>query len=119
MLQIKQKGAKISIQNIEKSPENKLGGYLWKYNGKVYDNAYILGYYIPREKNVISKGTLYFLLNRVGNFMVGKWVGCNYDSEFTWGYGVIAKEKDFAQGKMKELLKLKTGLSNKKDGDRI
>ena len=49
--------------------------------------------------------------------MVGKWVGCNYDYEFTWGYGVIAKEKDFALEKMQKLLKLKIGLSNKKGGE--
>jgi len=33
------------------------------------------------------------------------------------GYGAIAKEKDFALGKMQKLLKLKKGLSNKKGGD--
>ena len=80
-------------------------------------NKHILGYYLPREPNVISKGVMYFLLNRVGNFMVGKWVGCNYDYEFTWGYGVIAKDKEFALEKMQKLLKLKTDLSNKKGGD--
>jgi len=63
---------------------------------------------------VISKGTIYFILNRRGNFMVGKWVGCNYDYGFTWGYGVIAKEKDFAYEKLQELLKPKKGLSNNK-----
>ena len=72
---------------------------MWRGECKLYDNEYLLGYYLPRESNVISKGTMYFLLNRAGNFMVGKWVGCNYDYEFTWGYGVIAKEKDFALGK--------------------
>ena len=46
--------------------------------------------------------------------MVGKWVGCNYDYEFTWGYSVIAKNRDFALEKMQKILTLKTGLSNKK-----
>jgi len=117
VLQIKQKGDKIDIENIGKSPENKLGGYLWRAKCKLYDNEHVLGSYLPREPNVISKGTIYFSLNRVGNFMVGKWVGCNYDYEFTWGYGVIAKDKDFALKEMQKLLKIKTGLSNKKEED--
>jgi hypothetical protein len=37
--------------------------------------------------------------------MVGKWVGCNYDYDFTWGFGVIAKDKQFALDKMDKLLK--------------
>ena len=117
LLEIRQKGDKVTMENIEKSPENKLGGYLWCGECKLYDNEHLLGHYLPKEPNVISKGTIYFLLNRVGNFMVGKWVGCNYDYEFTWGYGVIAKEKDFALEKMQKLLKLKRGLSNNKGGD--
>jgi hypothetical protein len=115
LLQIKQKGDKITMENVEKSPENKLGGYLWRGEFKIYDNEHIVGYYLPRESNVISKGTIYFSLNRGGNFMVGKWVGCNFDYEFTWGFGVIAKEKDFALTKITQLLKSKTGLKNEKE----
>ena len=37
VLKIKQKGDKIIMENIEKSPENKLGGYLWKGECKIYD----------------------------------------------------------------------------------
>lgn len=116
VLKIKQKRNKIMIENREKSPENKLGGYLWLSKCKLYDNEHLLGHYISREANVISKGTLYFLLNRVGEFMVGKWVGCNYDYEFTWGFGVIAKDKDFAINKMQKLLTVKRGLSSKQGG---
>lgn len=117
LLQIKQKGNKVTMENIEKSPENKLGGYLWRGECKLYDNEHLLGHYLPRGSNVISKGSMYFSLNRVGNSMVGKWVGCNYDYEFTWGYGVIAKDKDFALKRMEELLKIKTGLTNPEGGD--
>lgn len=49
------------MDNIEKSPENKLGGYLWHGECKFYDNEHLLGHYLPRELNVISKGTMYFL----------------------------------------------------------
>jgi hypothetical protein len=114
LLEIKQRGNKVTMENIEKSPEDKLGGYLWHGECKLYDNQYLLGYYLPREPNVISKGTIYFLLNRSCNYMVGKWVGCNYDYGFTWGYGVIAEKKDFAYEKLQELLKPKKGLSNNK-----
>jgi len=52
--------------------QSLLGGYLWRGECKLYDNEHIIGRYLPREPNVISKGTMYFLLNRVGNFIVGK-----------------------------------------------
>lgn len=39
--------------------------------------------------------------------MTGKWVGCNIDYEFTCGYGVIAKDKDFALEKLNKLIKSK------------
>lgn len=110
VLKIKQRGNRIIMDIIEKNPDNKLGGYLWRGELRIYDNEHIIGYYLPREKNVISKGSMYFLLNRVGEFMVGKWVGCNYDYDCTWGFGVIAKDRDFALQKMQKLLALKKGL---------
>ena len=112
MLRIKQSRNKIIIKNIKKSPENKLGGYLWLSKCKLYDNEHLVGYYTSREANVISKGTLYFLLNRVGNFMVGKWVGCNYDYELTWGFGVIARDKNIATEKMQKLLTIERGITH-------
>jgi hypothetical protein len=104
VLEIKQKGRKITMENVQKSPENTLGGYLWRGECKIFDNEHILGHYLPREANVSSKGTIYFLLNRSGNFMTGKWVGCNYDYGFTWGFGVIAKDRDFALDTLRGLL---------------
>lgn len=112
VLRIKQKRNKITMENLEKSAENKLGGYLWRAETTLYDNEHIIGHYLPSERNIVSKGTLYFLLNRVGNFMVGKWVGCNYGHNFTWGFGVIAKDKDFALKKMVTLLSIKEGFKN-------
>lgn len=117
LVRINQKRDKIVMENVEKSPGNKLGGYLWRGECKLYDNEHIVGHYVPREPNVISKGSMYFLLNRGGNFMVGKWVGCNYDYGFTWGYGVIDKDRDHALQRMEKLLELKRGLSNEIGGD--
>lgn len=107
ILKIKQKGNNITIENVAASPENKLGGYLWHGEAKIYDNHVIIGNYLPREKNIISKGSLYFVLNRIGQFMSGKWVGCNYDYEFTWGFGVIAREKNVATEELNKLLSMK------------
>jgi hypothetical protein len=107
VLTIKQRGQHIIMENVVKSPENKLGGYLWRGEAEIYENRYIIGDYLPREKNITSKGSLYFVLNRVGQFMVGKWVGCNYDYEFTWGFGAIAREKSVAQEEMNRLLNIR------------
>ena len=110
LLDIAHKRGKLTIENKEKSPENKLGGYLWRAQCGIYDNAHIIGCYVSRERNVVSKGSLYFSLNRSGNFMLGKWVGCNYDYELTWGNGVIAKDKQVAIAKMRELLNTERGV---------
>ena len=107
LLSIKHKRNRIVMENLEKSSNNKLGGYLWRGECKFYDNEHILGYYLPNEPNVISKGVFYFLLNRNGNYMTGKWVGCNIDYEFTYGYGVIARDKDFALDRLNKLIKSK------------
>jgi hypothetical protein len=112
LIEVKQKGTKITLFNKEKSPENKLGGYFWRGECRIYNNEQIIGYYLPVEDNIASKGSLYFTLNRVGNFMVGKWVGCNYDCVLIWGFGVIAKEREFARQKLEQLVHAKKGISS-------
>jgi hypothetical protein len=104
VLKIEQKGKRVIIENTQRSPENKVGGYLWRGECKFYDNAHLIGIYLAREPNVVAKGAVYFLFNRVGNFLIGQWIGCNIDSELTGGYGVIAKERDFALEKIQQLL---------------
>lgn len=39
-----------------------------------------MGSYVAREPSVRSKGTLYYSLYASGTYMVGRWVGVNYDS---------------------------------------
>jgi hypothetical protein len=107
LLRIKQRRHKIIIENLEISPENKLGGYLWKGEASLYNNQYLIGRYLPVDPNVISKGSLFFRLDRVRKYLQGKWVGCNVDHELTWGFGVIAKEKNDALSKLKELCRLR------------
>jgi hypothetical protein len=43
-------------------------------------------------------------MNHNGAFLIGKWVGCNYDSQFIWGWGVIAKDLDVALAKLDALV---------------
>jgi len=107
LLKIAQRGNKVIIENLEVSPENKFGGYLWKGEASLYNNQYAIGRYLPVDPNIISKGSLFFKLNRVQNHLDGKWVGCNVDHELTWGFGVIAKEKHEALEKLRELCKVR------------
>lgn len=87
------------------SPEHKPGGYLWRGEATISDNQHIIGSYRSREKNVIAKGSFYFLLGHLGDIMRGKWSGCNFDYDFTWGFGVIAKDKNVALDEINKLLK--------------
>lgn len=105
ILKIRQKGKKIIMENVKRSSEHKPGGYLWRGEAKIFDNQHIVGSYHAREKNVISKGSIYFLLSHLGDIMSGKWSGCNFDYDFTWGFGVIAKEKDAALQEIHRLMK--------------
>ena len=109
-IDIKHSGNKLTFENKERSEDNRLGGYLWSANAVIYDNDQIVGYYLSKEKNVTSKGSLYFVWNHAGNFMMGRWVGCNYDYELTWGLGVIAETKEFGIDKIDKLLKTKSGI---------
>lgn len=105
ILNIKQKGEKIIMENVERSSEHKPGGYLWRGEAKIFDNQHIVGSYQAREKNVVAKGTFYFLLGHLGDIMTGKWSGCNLDYDLSWGFGVISKEKDIALQEIHTLLK--------------
>lgn len=95
------RGGVLYIQNLEKSPDNPKGGYLWVAECRVYDNQYILGTYIAREPNVRSKGSMYLVIHRSGRYIDGQWIGCNYDHDWARGLVVFAREPD----NLPELLK--------------
>lgn len=109
LIKIDHIGTRLTITNVEKSPENKLGGYLWRADMSIYENERAIGVYVSTEPNVTSKGALYLVINRVGSLMRGQWVGCNYDYVLTSGYGVIAKERDVALDELRRLLDGVTG----------
>lgn len=88
------RGARLYIQNVDRSPDNPKGGYLWIAECRVFDNQHILGTYIAREPNVRSKGSMYLLIHRSGKYIDGQWIGCNYDHEWARGLVVFARTRD-------------------------
>jgi len=105
LVMITQKGIKMIIENENISPQNKIGGYYWLAKCTIYDNNHILGYYLARDTNITSKGTIYFVLSPSGESLKGIWAGCNYDADFNWGYGVIAKDYEFSIRELDRLIK--------------
>jgi transcriptional regulator with XRE-family HTH domain len=97
---VQQQGLNLSIENHSRAPENPLGSFLWRAHCRVYDNRHVLGTYVPREANVRSKGVVYLTLHTSGVFMLGRWLGCNYDDEFASGISVIARDAEVARLQM-------------------
>ncbi|HEY0411082.1 MAG TPA: helix-turn-helix domain-containing protein [Candidatus Dormibacteraeota bacterium] len=97
---VQQQGLNLSIENHSRAPENPLGSFLWRAHCRVYDNRHVLGMYVPREANVRSKGVVYLTLHTSGVFMLGRWLGCNYDDEFASGISVIARDAEVARLQM-------------------
>jgi hypothetical protein len=111
VVDITQRGTRIMMRNLNRSLENPRGGYLWRGELKLYDNSRLMGHYVSAEPNVTAKGVFYFLLNHIGQFMSGKWVGCNHDFDLTWGFGVLARDIERAREKFKRLKHLRRGVT--------
>jgi transcriptional regulator with XRE-family HTH domain len=103
-ISVEQDGLSLCIENHGRAPENPLGSFLWRAQCRIYDNRHILGTYVPRETNVRSKGVVYLTLHTSGAFMVGRWLGCNYDDEFATGFSVIARDRLVARQQMRKKL---------------
>jgi hypothetical protein len=82
----------LQINSATPGPENPKGGYLWRAECRLHDNQYIRGTYASLHPINRSKGTLYLVLHRPGAFMLGHWVGANYDSD--WAHGPVAIARD-------------------------
>jgi len=95
---------KLFLQNDAASLENPEGGYLWRGELEVWDNQHLLGWYVAREPNVLSKGTLYFVLHPSGKEMSGRWVGRSYDGELREGYGCLARSHEEAHNMVNSLV---------------
>jgi hypothetical protein len=101
---VRQVRNKLYLQNTTRSPENPKGGYLWKGEIQVWDNQHLLGWYVAREPNVISKGTFYFVLHPNGQDMSGRWVGRSYDGEMIEGYCAMSRDKQSARAVVDNLV---------------
>jgi hypothetical protein len=109
---VRQVRNRLYLQNDTRSPENPEGGYLWRGELEVWDNQHLLGWYVAREPNVISKGTFYFVLHPNGRDMGGRWVGRSYDGEMIDGCCAMARDEQRAHVVIDELLAVR----NERDG---
>ena len=80
------------------------GGYLWRGELRLWDNALLMGWYAAVDGGVRSKGTMYFVLSPHGLPALGRWVGLSYDGRIVSGWAAIAAEKDEIPGLIRELI---------------
>ncbi|MGH6743736.1 hypothetical protein [Novosphingobium sp.] len=94
---------RLFLHNEARSEDNPEGGYLWTGELTIWDNKHLLGYYVARESNVLSKGVFYFTLHYGGNLLQGGWIGCSYDGDPMAGSAVMAKTRERADEAMSRL----------------
>lgn len=93
-IEVNWKGDVLLIRNLAVSEENPDGGYLWVAKMELFDNSHLLGRYVAKDPNVLSKGTLFLVLHNSGKFLYGKWAGCNYDAEVASGATLFSRSRD-------------------------
>lgn len=102
---ITQKGNTVKIKNSEKSPENPIGGYLWKGQSKLYFGRDLMGWYNAlKSENNTSKGIMFFCYNSPKKIFIGKWIGSSYDGPLSTGFGVISKDRKKSVDLLKNIL---------------
>jgi transcriptional regulator with XRE-family HTH domain len=74
--------------------EEEGGGYLWRGELRLWDNALLMGWYAAADGGVRAKGTMYFVLSPHGLPALGRWVGLSHDGRIITGWAAIAKGKD-------------------------
>lgn len=94
---VRQARNRLFLQNEIRSPENPDGGYLWRGELTIWDNQHLLGWYVAREPNVLSKGTFYYVLHATGTEMTGRWVGRSYDEGLISGNCCLARTESRAR----------------------
>jgi len=104
-IQIVQRGNQVTLRNTNASPDNP-EGYLWHSSCTLHDNHHLIGYYVPVEKTRVTKGTLYLVIDRSGNFLTGMWAGCTPESDLTWGFVAFAHDREVSREKLKDLTKV-------------
>jgi hypothetical protein len=104
LIEITKHGATFNIRNMAKSAENERGGYLWKGTLSLRHDRHLVGTYKATEEGGTAHGTLFLLCNPTQQFLHGRWVGCNIDSELTTGVVVLARTREIATQEMQLLL---------------
>lgn len=74
--------------------EEEGGGYLWRGELRLWDNAVLLGWYAATDGPVRSKGTMYFALHPHGLPLLGRWVGLSHDGKIITGWSAVATDPD-------------------------
>lgn len=74
------------------------GGYLWRGDLRLWDNALLMGWYAATDGGVRSKGAMYFVLSAHGLPALGRWVGLSHDGRIITGWAVIAQQRDDIPG---------------------
>ncbi|MGH8532146.1 MAG: helix-turn-helix domain-containing protein [Gammaproteobacteria bacterium] len=97
VLRVTQFSTRVTIENEQVSPENPIGGYLWRADCTVHDNTFLMGTYAALDPNYRQRGVLFYTVHRSGQFMAGRWVGCNYDVDLYDGLAVLAREPEVAR----------------------
>ncbi len=104
-LKMKQIGNQVIVNNCERSPENPIGGYLWKAKLSFYQGRNLMGWYFPlKSENNTSKGIMYMAYFSQRKEFYGKWVGSGYDGELEVGFLVFAKSRENARTLLESLI---------------
>ena len=89
----------MQIEALERSSENERGGYLWRGELRLWDGQVLMGWYAAADGNVLSKGTMFFVLHAHGEYAEGRWVGLSYDGPIVTGYAALARTADDGPGR--------------------
>jgi hypothetical protein len=106
-LSVTQHGANVAIKNTERSPENPIGGYLWRSKLVFSHGETLMGWYYPtKEENITSRGMMYFSYDPQRKLFAGKWVGKSYDGSLCQGFVCISKDRQRSRVALSKLIEL-------------
>ncbi len=106
-IRVVQRGAKVHMENVERSPENPVGGYKWKSDLVFSHGETLMGWYFPlKAENLTSRGIMYFTYDPQRRLMAGKWVGKSFDGNLCTGFVCITKNRDKAREDVLKLIEL-------------
>lgn len=105
-VKLTQRGAYVQLSNVEVSPDNVSGGFLWRAELKLYHGKKLMGSYMPADtKERDSLGVLYYVYHSGRKILIGQWVGAALDGDLCRGYSVIARSEDSARSLLSALVR--------------